>query len=76
MLKLYKNQLDSSLNDMDSYMSTMAGSGYDLLSLSQAENDGDYYTAKIYLFNKLSQDINLFEPIGSFLYIPNIDKII
>lgn len=66
MLKLYKNQLDSSLNDMDSYMSTMAGSGYDLLSLSQAENDGDYYTAKIYLFNKLSQDINLFEPIGSF----------
>ncbi|WP_336772535.1 sensor histidine kinase [Paenibacillus sp. MMO-58] len=65
MLKLYKNQLDSSLNDIDSYMSTVA-SGYDLLSLSQAATDGDYYTAKIYLFNKLSQDINLFDPIGSF----------
>ncbi|SFE53681.1 two-component system, sensor histidine kinase YesM [Paenibacillus catalpae] len=65
-LKLYKNQIDSNLDDIDSYMSTVAGSGYDLLSLSQAATDGDYYSSKIYLFNKLSQEINLFDPIGSF----------
>lgn len=65
MLKLYMNQTDSSLDDIDSYMSTVA-SGYDLLSLSQAATDGEYYSAKIYLFNKLSQDITLYDSIGSF----------
>ncbi|MCA0755773.1 histidine kinase [Paenibacillus sp. N4] len=65
MLKLYMNQTDSSLDDIDSYMSSVA-SGYDLLSLSQAATDGDYYSAKIYLFNKLSRDITLYDSIGSF----------
>jgi two-component system, sensor histidine kinase YesM len=66
MLKLYTSQMDSSLDDIDSYISTLAGSGYDLLSLSQAATDGDYYSAKIYLFNKLSREINLYDPISSF----------
>jgi two-component system sensor histidine kinase YesM len=66
MLNLYTNQSDSQLDDIGSYMSTVAGSGYDLLSLSQAATDGEYYSAKIYLFNKLSNDINLYDPISSF----------
>ncbi|WP_261301596.1 sensor histidine kinase [Paenibacillus andongensis] len=66
MLHLYTNQSDSQLDDIDSYMRTVAGSGYDLLSLSQEETDGDYYSAKIFLFNKLNKDINLYDPISSF----------
>ncbi|WP_063870781.1 sensor histidine kinase [Paenibacillus sp. Root444D2] len=66
MLNLYTNQSDSQLDDIDSYMSTVAGTGYDLLSLSQEAADGEYYSAKIYLFNKLSNDINLYDPISSF----------
>lgn len=65
-LNLYTNQSDSQLDDIDSYMRTVAGTGYDLLSLSQEEADGEYYSAKIYLFNKLSKDINLYDPITSF----------
>ncbi|RTE09195.1 HAMP domain-containing protein [Paenibacillus whitsoniae] len=66
MLNLYTTQSDSKLDDIDSYMRTLAGSGYDLLSLSQEVNDGEYYSSKIYLFNKLTKDINLYNPISSF----------
>lgn len=66
MLSLYTNQSDSKLDDIDSYMRTVAGNGYDLLSLSQEAADGEYYSAKIYLFNKLSDDINLYDSISSF----------
>ncbi|WP_063795611.1 sensor histidine kinase [Paenibacillus sp. Soil750] len=65
-LNLYTDQSDSHLDDIDSYMRTVAGTGYDLLSLSQEVADGEYYSAKIYLFNKLSKDINLYDPITSF----------
>lgn len=65
-LNLYTDQSDSQLDDIDSYMRTVAGTGYDLLSLSQEAADGEYYSAKIYLFNKLSKDINLYDPISSF----------
>jgi two-component system sensor histidine kinase YesM len=65
-LNLYTDQSDSQLDDIDSYIRTVAGTGYDLLSLSQEEADGEYYSAKIYLFNKLSKDINLYDPITSF----------
>lgn len=66
MLNLYTNQSDSKLDDIDSYMRTVAGTGYDLLSLSQEATEGGYYSAKIYLFNKLNNDINLYDPISSF----------
>ncbi|MFD0698448.1 sensor histidine kinase [Paenibacillus sp. GCM10027628] len=66
MLNLYTKQSDSRLDDIDTYMRTVADSGYDLLSLSQAGTDGEYYSAKIYLFNKLNRDINLYDPINSF----------
>ncbi|OCT12825.1 hypothetical protein A8709_21035 [Paenibacillus pectinilyticus] len=66
MLKLYMNQTDDSLNDIDSYMSTVASNGYDLLSLSQAATDTDYYSAKIYLFNKLNRDSSLYNSLSSF----------
>jgi two-component system sensor histidine kinase YesM len=66
MLKLYMNQTDDSLNDIDSYLSTVAGNGYDLLSLSQSVTDTDYYSAKIYLFNKLNRDSSLYDSLSSF----------
>ncbi|CAN7635536.1 sensor histidine kinase [Paenibacillus sp. LjRoot56] len=65
-LNLYTDQSDSQLDDIDLYMRTVAGTGYDLLSLSQEAADGEYYSAKIYLFNKLSKDINLYDSISSF----------
>lgn len=65
LLNLYMTQIDAGLNDADAYMSTVAN-GVDLLSLKQAETDSDYYTAKIYLHNKLSEDISLYGSVSSF----------
>ncbi|CAN7387397.1 histidine kinase [Paenibacillus sp. LjRoot153] len=83
MLKLYMNQTDVSLNDIDSYMSTVAN-GNDLLSLSQAATDTDYYSAKIYLYNKLNRDSSLYNSLSSFfvytehrqeyMEVPKIDQ--
>jgi len=71
MLSLYMNQIDSALNDVDSYMISIAGSGYDLMSLGQAKTETDYYSAKIYLYNKLSKDIALYKSLDSFfVYVP------
>ncbi|MDQ0897722.1 sensor histidine kinase [Paenibacillus sp. V4I7] len=66
MLTLYMNQIDTGLNDSDSYMNTVAGSNYDLVSLGQAATDSDYYSAKVYLFNRLSRDISLYNSLSSF----------
>lgn len=65
MLTLYMNQIDSGLNDVDAYMNSML-SGIDLVSLDQAETDADYYDSKVYLFNKLSKDIPLYDSLSSF----------
>jgi len=66
MLTLYRNQLDTGLNDADNYMNTVGGSGYDLLSLGLASTDTEYYSAKVYLYNKLTKDILLYDSIDSF----------
>ncbi|MEK4476261.1 histidine kinase [Paenibacillus sp. FSL R7-0048] len=66
LLGLYMNQIDSSLNDADAYMNTVGGSGYDLTSLGRASTDTEYYSAKVYMFNKLSSDILLYDSIDSF----------
>lgn len=66
MLTLYMNQIDTALNDIDAYMNSLAGLGYDLLSLSQAATDTEYYSAKVFLFNKLSKDISLYRSLDSF----------
>jgi len=66
LLGLYMNQIDSSLNDADAYMNTVGGSGYDLTSLGRASTDTEYYSAKVYMFNKLSSDILLYDLIDSF----------
>ncbi|MHA6483303.1 sensor histidine kinase [Paenibacillus sp. strain BS8-2] len=65
MLSLYMNQIDSGLNDVDAYMNTIA-IGTDLLSLSQAETDDDYYSAKIYLFDSIRNKIALYPTVSSF----------
>ncbi|MEK5057642.1 sensor histidine kinase [Paenibacillus sp. FSL H7-0326] len=66
MLNLYMSQIDSSLNDIDAYLNNAAGSGYDLISLSQAVTDTEYYKAKIYLYKKLSNDVPLYRSLSSF----------
>ncbi|MGO4370417.1 histidine kinase [Paenibacillus sp. MCAF20] len=65
MLTLYMNQIDSGLYDVDAYLNSML-SGIDLVSLDQAESDADYYSSKVYLFNKLSKDIPLYDSLSSF----------
>ncbi|MNO19626.1 Sensor histidine kinase YpdA [compost metagenome] len=68
-LHLYMNQLDTALNDADSYMtmitSAIAGSN-ELLALSQADTDDDYYLAKIYLSNILMDDMGLYRIVDTF----------
>ncbi|GMK39133.1 sensor histidine kinase YesM [Paenibacillus sp. CCS19] len=67
MLTLYMKQIDSDLNDVDAYMNTMSGlSGFDLISLDAAESDTDYYSSKVYLFNKLNRDIAIYGSLSSF----------
>lgn len=67
MLTLYMKQIDSELNDVDAYMNAMSGlSAFDLVSLDNAESDTDYYSSKVYLFNKLTRDIALYESLSSF----------
>jgi len=65
-LMLHMNQIDSDLNDIDSYLHTLSGKGYDLISLKLAENDDQYYMSKAYIFNKLSMDIALYQMLGAF----------
>ncbi len=65
-LSLYMNQIDSDLSDIDSYINTIAGTGYDIISLKLAENDDDYYISKSYIYNKLNNDIALYELLGAF----------
>ncbi|MFS0724307.1 cache domain-containing sensor histidine kinase [Paenibacillus sp. 1P07SE] len=65
-LRLYMGQIDSNLNDVDAYLNTIAGSGYDLIALKRAETDDQYYISKAYLFNRMSNDISLFNTLDSF----------
>ncbi|RCW43510.1 sensor histidine kinase [Paenibacillus prosopidis] len=62
---LYMNQIDEGLNDVDAYMNTLAF-GNDLLAIGQAVTDDDYYTAKFYLYNKLSQEMAWYPSLSSF----------
>ncbi|MFC4306048.1 histidine kinase [Cohnella boryungensis] len=75
MLALYMDQIDSDLNDVDAYMNTMSGiSGFDLVSLEQAASDSEYYSSKVYLFNKFTRDISLYGSLSSlFVYVENRD---
>lgn len=65
-LTLHMNQIDSNLNDIDSYMNSLVGMGYDLISIKLAESEDQYYLSKSYLFNKLMQDIALYDLLGAF----------
>lgn len=65
-LNLYMNQIDASLNDADLYMNSIVSNGYDLLLLSQAKSDNDYYSSKIFIYNKLAKDIALYRSVESF----------
>lgn len=60
------SQIDADLNNIDSYINTVSGMSTDLLSLSMAEKDDDYYMAKVYLYNKLVDDMTLFRTLSLF----------
>ncbi|MEK5057667.1 hypothetical protein BK126_05215 [Paenibacillus sp. FSL H7-0326] len=64
-LALYMNLIDSGLNDASSYMSNVAN-GNDLISLSHMANDEEYNMAKVYLFDKLMNDISLHSTVSAF----------
>ncbi|WP_337102124.1 sensor histidine kinase [Paenibacillus sp. YIM B09110] len=64
-MSLYMNQIDRELNDADAYINTIA-LGSDLLSMSRAANNDDYYIAKVFMFNSLSNDIGLYRSVNSF----------
>ncbi|MCM3703992.1 sensor histidine kinase [Paenibacillus macerans] len=66
LLNLYMDQIEAGLNDIDAYLNTAAFSDYSLVSLAQADTDTDYYSAKLYLYNKLSKDIVLHNSLNSF----------
>jgi len=71
-LMLHMNQIDSQLSDIDSYLNTLIGSGYDVVALTTATNDDEYYTAKSYIYNKLTYDIPLYRLLGAyFVYVQN-----
>lgn len=66
-LTFYMNQIDTGLNDVDSYINMVAGpSNSDLVSLDLSIEDEEYYMAKTYLFNKLSRDIALYPTVNTF----------
>ena len=75
MLGLYKGQIDDSLSDIDTYMNSITGIGVnDVLALGQVEPDPEYYSAKVFLFNKLNRDILMYPSLGSFfVYVPSRD---
>ncbi|QJD85021.1 sensor histidine kinase [Cohnella herbarum] len=67
-LSLYMSQIDSNLNDVDAYMITLSDK-FDLLSLSIADTDDNYYMAKSDLFYLLSKDVSLYRSVtGFFVY--------
>lgn len=71
MMSLYINQIDSGLEDVDKYMSNMAGASMDLLALDQAITEDDYNKAKLNLFQKMNNDIVIYKSINSFfVYTP------
>jgi len=71
-LTLHMNQIDSQLGDIDSYLNTLIGNGYDIIALTTATTDDEYYTAKSYIYNKLTHDIPLYRLLGAyFVFVQN-----
>lgn len=69
MISLYMNQVDNGLDEMDKYMNALVGAGPDLAALSRAETEEEYVRAKIYMFNKLVNDLPLYRPLNAmFVY--------
>ncbi|WP_019535887.1 sensor histidine kinase [Paenibacillus ginsengihumi] len=66
MMKLYMDQIDKGLEDVDQYLYNIAGRETDLLIMAQAESEDDYQKAKIRLMSKLSSDVAIYKAIDSF----------
>ncbi|WP_256758088.1 sensor histidine kinase [Cohnella sp. WQ 127256] len=65
LLSLYLERLDSSLLEVNGYLSTIGGTNYDLVNLASFDED-NYTIAKVNLVNRLSTDIGLYPLIDSY----------
>lgn len=69
---LYMRQIDSNLDEVDKYMNGLVGSGMELFSVNQATDEGEYYRAKISLYNALKDNLLLYPAIDAFfMYAPD-----
>lgn len=70
-LEHHVNQIDDDLASIDAYLNSISGLGSsDLISLSVAESDTDYYMSKIYLYGKLTDEFSFYRSLnGLFVYV-------
>lgn len=78
ILKIYTNQVDGMLKDLDKYMQNMAYQNTDLIYLdSYPEDTMEAYLAKIKIINQLNKDILLYEYADSiFIYKPGSEELL
>ncbi|MDQ6420176.1 histidine kinase [Paenibacillus sp. LHD-117] len=76
MMGLYINLIDRGLEDVDRYINSMSGTSMEILALDQAVTEDDYYKAKINLYQKMNNDIVIYNSIDSFfVYTPKWNEI-
>jgi len=70
-LEHHVKQIDDDLAYIDSYINSINGMGAsDLISLSLAASETEYYMSKIYLFNKLKDEFSYYRSLnGLFVYV-------
>ncbi|WP_240421299.1 cache domain-containing sensor histidine kinase [Paenibacillus periandrae] len=76
MINLYMQQIDTTLLEVEKYMSTVASTDYDYMYLESID-PADYDVAMIRLSNKLSLDVLSYSQIDSlFIYNARNDELI
>ncbi len=74
MTQLYMNQIDTSLDDIGKYMNNTVALNTDFATMAQTTSEDRYYSAKILLFNKMSNDILMYPSLSSLIvYSANRD---
>lgn len=77
LLKRSMAQVDSSLSDLDKYLSKMIAVDQNLLVLDQGSSGDDHELAKIQVQMQLSTDSTLFPSLGAFFYYaPGTDEML
>lgn len=68
MMTMYMNQIDNNLDAVDSYLSNLEASNNDLRIMLYSTNENDYSLAKMRLYNKIKEDINIYRVIDSVYF--------